>query len=114
MMPGSDYKLVDSGEWVITASDGSKYYFGEKKLQDKISADGGIHGRALLKTKDKRKVSGGDEETYDAVHHAITNNGGIYNEFDIADLCTGGTSGNPCDNWKTVSYTHLDVYKRQV
>ena len=100
MMPGSDYKLVDSGEWVITASDGSKYYFGEKKLQDKISADGGIHGRALLKTKDKRKVSGGDEETYDAVHHAITNNGGIYNEFDIADLCTGGTSGNPCDNWK--------------
>lgn len=98
-MPGSDYKLVDADEWVVTASDGSKYYFGEKKLQDKISADGGIHGRDLLKTKTTRKLPGRDEETYEGVHHAITNNGGIFNEYDIADVCTGGTSGNPCHDW---------------
>lgn len=35
-MPGSDYKLVDAEEWVVTASDGSKYYFGEKNCKIKL------------------------------------------------------------------------------
>ncbi len=94
-MPGSDFKIVDGQQWVVTASDGSKYFFGEEKLSDKISNEGGIHGSTPVTVPSHRTVRG-EKIPYDAVHHTITNNGGIYNEFDIADICVGDSISDPC------------------
>ena len=94
-MPGSDFRIVDGAEWVVTASDGSKYYFGEQRLSEKINDAGGIHGVENITTPSHKTVRG-EKIPYDALHHTITNNGGIFNEFDIADLCVGDSNNDPC------------------
>lgn len=87
-MPGSDFKIVDGTPWVVTASDGSKYYFGEVDLSKKIDVNGKIIGEAI------REVEKGK------LHHITTTQGGIFNEFDISDLCSGIDTSEPCKKGK--------------
>ena len=93
MMPSSDFRIFDGAQWVVTASDGSKYYFGEEKLSDKINIDGRIHGSEDIRAMHKKN---NEEVARNKLHHTITTKGGIFNEFDIADLCKGDSTNEPC------------------
>lgn len=94
--------VVDGGEWVITGPDGSRYYFGEENLLAKINGEGRVHGSKdiTISTTDKyncERPEGCEERRINAARNSITEGGqGIYNEFEISDLCTGDSGDNPC------------------
>ena len=98
---GYDYYIADDSSWVITTSDGSKYFFGEDDLRSKIEKNGALKAQMTqLRTESTIKTHcdanhNCQEKRAQSLHHTITTGGtGIYNEFDIADLCESGSLKN--------------------
>ncbi len=91
-----NFALVDPNPWVITTSDGTKYYFGEEDLGARIEASGKIATPSENLVIDR--TLRGETTPTKQVHHILTKGGGIYNEFDVADLCKGDSVNDPCRN----------------
>lgn len=77
---GHAFNYIDAGQFIITTPDGTKYYFGEANLPEKLDPQGKIIGSKEFQKETWLGTSGGN----------------IYNEYYRSYKCFGSFKNSPC------------------